>query len=91
MCSFQCSSDRDKRVKQYGRLTGRAKNLETFWQKLVVLIFFVHLFVYVQKQFWFFLHWFSHNQSCKLLINLTENQEFFFQNMSLWDIKPMPF
>ena len=36
ICSWQCSSDRDKRVKQYGRQTGIAKNLDTFWQKLFV-------------------------------------------------------
>ena len=37
--------------------------------------FFVNLFVYMQKEFWFYLHWFSHNQSSKLLINLKENQK----------------
>ena len=74
ICSWQCSSDRDKRVKQYGRQTGIAKNLDTFWQKLFVWIFFVNLFVYMQKEFWFYLHWFSHNNSSKLLINLKENQ-----------------
>ena len=72
--SWQCSSDRDKWVKQYGRQTGIAKNLDTFWQKLFVWIFFVNLFVYMQKEFWFYLHWFSHNNSSKLLINLKENQ-----------------
>ena len=29
----------------------------------------------MQKEFWFYLHWFSHNYSSKLLINLKENQE----------------
>ena len=74
ICSFQCCSDCDKPVRQYGRLTGIAKNLDTFWQKLFVWIFFVNLFVYMQKEFWFYLHWFSHNNSSKLLINLKENQ-----------------
>ena len=36
ICSWQCSSGRDERVKQYGRQTGIAKNLDTFWQKLFV-------------------------------------------------------
>ena len=36
ICSWQCSSDRDKRVKQYGRQTVIAKNLDTFWQKLFI-------------------------------------------------------
>ena len=73
--SWQCSSGSDKPVKQYGRQTGIAKNLDTFWQKLFVWIFFVNLFVYMQKEFWFYLHWFSHNYSSKLLINLKENQK----------------
>ena len=72
--SWQCSSGSDKPVKQYGRQTGIAKNLDTFWQKLFVWIFFVNLFVYMQKEFWFYLPWFSHNYSSKLLINLKENQ-----------------
>ena len=74
ICSYQCSSDSDKPVKQYGRQTGIAKNLDTFWQKNFDWIFFVNLFVYMQKEFWFYLHWFSHNYSSKLLINLKENQ-----------------
>ena len=73
ICSWQCSSDRDKRVKQYGIQTGMVNDLNTFWQKLFFWIFFVNLFVYMQKEFWFYLHWFSHNNSSKLLINLKEN------------------
>ena len=75
ICSWQCSSDSDKPVKQYGRQTGIAKNLDTFWQKIFDWIFFVNLFVYMQKEFWFYLHWFSHNYPSKLLINLKENQK----------------
>ena len=74
ICSFQFCSDRNRPVKQYGRQTGIAKNLDTFWQKNFDWIFFVYLFVYMQKEFWFYLHWFSHNYSSKLLINLKENQ-----------------
>ena len=36
MCSFQCCNYRDKPVRQYGRQTGIAKNLDIFWQKLFV-------------------------------------------------------
>ena len=75
MYSFQCCCDSDKPVKQYGRQTDIAKNLDTFWQNLFVWIFFVYPFVYMQKEFCFYLHWFSHNYSSKLLINLKENQK----------------
>ena len=62
-------------MKQLCRQTGIAKNLDTFWQKHFFWIFFVHQFVYMQKEFWFYLHWFSHNYSSKLLINLKEKQK----------------
>ena len=75
MCSFQCCSYHDKPVKQYGRQIGIAKNLDTFLQKLFVWNFFVYPFFYMQKEFCFYLHWFSHNYSSKLLINLKENQK----------------
>ena len=74
ICSFQFCSDRNRPVKQYGRQTGIAKNLDIFWQNRFLSIFFIDLFVYMQKEFWFYLHWFSHNNSSKLLINLKENQ-----------------
>ena len=40
ICSLQCSNDRDKRVKQYGRQTGIVKNLDTFLAKTFRLNFF---------------------------------------------------
>ena len=36
ICSFQFCSDRNRPVKQYGRQTGIAKNLDTFWQNRFV-------------------------------------------------------
>ena len=75
MCSFQCCSYHDKPVNQYGRQTAIAKNLDIFWQKRFVEFFFVYPFVYMQKEFWCYLYWFSHNYPSKLLINLKENQK----------------
>ena len=40
ICSWQCSSDRDKRVKQYGRQTGIAKKSGHFLAKTFRLNFF---------------------------------------------------
>ena len=38
--------------------TGIAKKLDIFWKKLLILIFLVDLFIHMQKEFWFYLHWF---------------------------------
>ena len=75
MYSFECCSDRDKPARQYDSQTGIAKNLDISWQKLFFWIFFVNMFVYMQKKFWFYLQRFFHNYSSKLLINVKENQE----------------
>ena len=75
MYSFECCSDRDKPARQYDSQTGIAKNLDISWQKLFFWIFFVNMFVYMQKEFWFYLQWFVHNYSSKLLINVKENQK----------------
>ena len=53
MCSFECCSDRDKPVRQYGKQTGKAKSLDTFWQKLNLGFFlFPRLFI-CKKNFGF--------------------------------------
>ena len=36
---FQSLIDQDKPVRQYGRQTGITKNLATFWQKKILVIF----------------------------------------------------
>ena len=53
MYSFECCSDRDKPVRQYGRQTGIAKNLDTFLQNRFVEFFsFTRLFI-CKKNFGF--------------------------------------
>ena len=71
---FQSSNGKDKPVRQYGRQTGITKNLATFWQKKLLLIFFVYLLLYMQKELWLYLLWFSHSYSSKLQRNLKEKQ-----------------
>ena len=71
---FQGSNGQDKPVRQYGRQTGITKTLATFWQKKLLVIFFVHLLLYMQKELWFYLLWFSHSYSSNLQRNLKEKQ-----------------